>query len=364
MKKIIFAMPVLYGGGAERVAAALAGFIHTLEDYEVHLITYFREPDKEYLLQSNIMWHSLDVVETNPLRRIGRKISFMRSVIRKVDPVCVISLAGPEMVTLVALAAKGLGVPLIFSERNDPVRYPTAKHLRALRLWAYGQSDAVVFQTEEAKRFFSPAIQKKGTIISNPLTQSLPERFTGDRLPKIVTSCRLEPQKNLDLLIGAFSDVVQKYPDYTLYIYGEGAERARLEEKVRRMGLAGKVMLPGYSSHIFDEIRQASLFVMSSDYEGISNSMLEAIALGVPTIATDCPVGGARETICDGVNGRLVPVGDKEKMVQAMLDVLSNKDLSDHLSRNGALLRERLCISNIAEQWLTVVKQITADPKQ
>lgn len=358
MKKIVFAMATLYGGGAERVAAALAGYIHSLDDCEVHLITYFRDPDRDYPLQSDIVWHSMDVEEANPIRRILRKVSYMRSVIRQVDPICVISLAGPEMLTLIAAAVKGLGIPLIFSERNDPVRYPVAKHLRVLRIWAYGQSNAVVFQTREAMSFFSTKIQKKGIVISNPLTQSLPERFEGTRLPKIVTSCRLEPQKNLDLLIDSFAEIASRYPAHTLYIYGEGSERSRLEAKVLEMGLADRIVLPGYSNHIFDDILRAALFVLPSNYEGISNSMLEAIALGIPTIATDCPVGGARETIVDGVNGILVPVDNKEKMVQAMVAVLSNQEMSEKLSRNGALLREKLDISCIAEQWLKLIDQV------
>lgn len=351
-------MPYLYGGGAERVVAALAGYIHTLDGYEVHLLTYSRDLKKEYPLQSSIKWHSMDAEEHNPIRRVVKKVAFMRSVIREIDPVCVVSLAGPEMLTLVALAVKGLGIPLIFSERNDPVRYPTAKHLRVLRLWAYGQSSAVVFQTREAMSFFSKRIQKKGIIISNPLTQSLPVRFDGKRIPKIVTSCRLEPQKNLDMLIDSFAQIILNYPDYTLHIYGEGAERSRLETKIGEMGMSDKVFLPGYSNHIFDDILQAALFVLPSDYEGISNSMLEAVALGVPTIATDCPVGGARETITHGENGMLVPVGNQKEMVQAMITVLSDGGVSERLSKNGARLREKLDISCIAEQWLKLIERI------
>lgn len=364
MKKIVFAMATLNGGGAERVAAALAGYIHSLDDYEVHLITYFRNPDRDYPLQSDIIWHSMDVEEANPIRRILGKVSYMRSAIRHIDPICVISLAGPEMLTLIAAAVKGLGIPLIFSERNDPARYPVAKHLRVLRLWAYRQSDAVVFQTGEAMSFFSTKIQKKGIVIPNPLTQSIPERYKGARLPKIVTSCRLEPQKNLDLLINSFAEIASRYPTHMLYIYGEGMERSRLEMKALEMGLTDRIVFPGYSNHIFEDILQAALFVLPSNYEGISNSMLEAIALGVPTIATDCPVGGARETIVDGFNGILVPVGNKKKMVQAMIAVLSNQELSKNLSRNGALLREKLDISCIAERWLELIDQVALQPKQ
>ena len=212
--------------------------------------------------------------------------------------------------------------------------------------------------------FFSTKIQKKGIVIPNPLTQSIPERYKGARLPKIVTSCRLEPQKNLDLLINSFAEIASQYPTHMLYIYGEGTERSRLEMKALELGLTDRIVFPGYSNHIFEDILHAALFVLPSNYEGISNSMLEAIALGVPTIATDCPVGGARETIVDGFNGILVPVGNKEKMVQAIIAVLSNQELSKKLSRNGALLREKLDISCIAERWLELIDQVAVQPKQ
>lgn len=356
-------MPYLYDGGAERVTAALAGFINSVEGYEVHLITYYRDVEKEYPIQSDIVWHSLNKVERNSFKRITEKIRYIRTVIREIKPDCVISLAGPEMLPLVTVAVRGLGIPLIFSERNDPKRFPSAKHLRLLRLWTYRKSRTVVFQTREAMSFFPKDIQKKGMVISNPLTRGLPQRYEGKRLPKIVTSCRLDSQKNIDLLIDSFNEVLQQFSEYTLYIYGEGTERLRLEKKVYDMGLSDKVFLPGYSNRIFDEIIQASLFVLSSDYEGISNSMLEAIALGVPTIATDCPVGGARETIIHGENGMLVPVRNQEEMVRAMIKVLSDAELSERISKNGSKLRDKLDISCIAGQWLDLVENVIVQSK-
>lgn len=360
MKKIVFAMANLYGGGAERVTAALAGHIQTLEGYEVHLVTYTRDLEKEYPLEAPVFWHSMDRIPADPVRRITGKIAWMRSVFRQIGPDCIISLAGPEMLTLVAAAARGLKIPLIFSERNDPARYPTQKHLRVLRLWALGRSDAVVFQTTQARDFFPEKIRRKGVVIQNPLTQALPPRFEGTREQRIVTSCRLEPQKNLDLLIDAFSRIADRFPGCILDIYGEGSERSRLERKILALGLGDRVRMPGYSNQIFADIIRASLFVLSSDYEGISNSMLEAIALGVPTIATDCPVGGARETIDHGENGLLVPVNDRDELAQAMARVLSDKTLAEHMSRRGAQLRDSLRISRIAWKWLEQVDRVTA----
>lgn len=357
MKKLVFAMPQLSGGGAERVAAALCGEMSRMEGCEIHLLTYTRNPETDYPVDGNIIWHSMEGEESSLFRRVFGKISYLRKTIRQIGPDCVISLAGPAMITLLTVAMWGSGVPLILSERNDPRNYPRPRHLRILRSWAYSRSNAMVFQTREAMEFFSPAVQKKGTVISNPLTGNLPEPYSGVREPRIVTSCRLNPQKNLDLLIDAFSDIAEAFPQYTLDIYGEGGEKERLLAKIREMGLEQRVTLRGYSSHIYEDIGKAALFVSSSDYEGISNSMLEAIALGIPAVCTDCPVGGARETIDHGVNGLLVPVGDRKKLAEAMTRVLSDQAFADRLGQEGSLLREKISVRAIAQQWMDVIEQ-------
>lgn len=355
MKKIVFAMPQLFGGGAERVVAALVDQISRMDDCQVHLITYIRDPEKDYPVEARVIRHSMEAGGESAIRRILGKIRFLRRTVRDIQPDCVVSLAGPAMITLLVLAMHGMGIPLVLSERNDPKSYPKPRYLRVLRTWAYRCSDAMVFQTHEAMSFFPASIQRKGTVISNPLTARLPEPYTGFREPRIVTSCRLTPQKNLDLMIDAFSDIARDFPGYTLDIYGDGPEKARLDAKIRSMELSGRVILHGYSSRIYADIGKASLFVSSSDYEGISNSMLEAIALGIPTVCTDCPAGGARETIVHGCNGLLVPVRDREKLATAMASLLSDRTLADRIGREGVGLREKNSIASIAQQWMGVI---------
>lgn len=353
MKKLMFAIPKLAGGGAERVTAVLASQICCMDDYEVHMVTYERDPANDYPLEEGVIRHSMD-------REAGfaEKIRYLRGVIQDVRPGCVISLGGAGIAALLAVSVTGLGVPLILSERNDPRNDPRSPHLRILRQLAYRRCDGVVFQTHEAMEFFSKSIRRKSQVICNPLTGNLPERFEGIREKRIVTCCRLNTQKNLDLMIDAFSDIAQRFDTYTLHIYGEGEERSRLEEKIRAMGLENRVFLPGYSNQIYHEIRKAALYVSSSDYEGISNSMLEAIALGIPTVCTDCPAGGARETIRHGVNGLLVPVRDREKLADAMAEVLENEQFARMLSMEGEKLRSAISREAIARQWLNFVQQV------
>ena len=357
MRKFLFVIPYLYDGGAERVTAVLASQISCKPGYEVHLAVYRRDSEQEYPVYEKVRWHTMDG-KSSGVRALTEKMRFLRNTIRSVQPDCVISLGGAGIIALLALAAKGLRTPLIFSERNDPKSDPKGKLLRMLRRWAYASSDGVVFQTHEAMEFFPAGIQRKSTVICNPVTENLPPRYAGVRDKRIVTCCRLNAQKNLDLLIDAFSDISESFGDYTLHIYGEGEERPRLEEKIARMGLSHKAFLEGYSNQIHQEIWKASMFVSSSDYEGISNAMLEAIAMGIPVVCTDCPAGGARETIRHGTNGLLVPVRDREKLAQAMIQVLEDPQLAESMGVAGEKLRDTIGKEAIAQQWIAFAEQV------
>lgn len=363
MKKIVFVLEQLYGGGAERVTNALANEMCKVPGYEVHILTYRLDDEKEYTRDDRVIRHDLGQNESDPKGIWGvlRRMGYLRCTIRQIEPWCVVSLATPKTVSVLNAALMGLDIPLILSERNDPVRFPTGWLVRALRVLCYHRASSVVFQTWEAMRYFGPMIQKKGSVICNPLTGNLPQRFEGTRDRRIVNFCRFDPQKNLDLLLDAFSLIADDFPEYTLCIYGDGPLREHLQKKIQCNGLENRVSLPGYSNNIYQDIREAALFVSSSDYEGISNSMLEALAIGVPTVCTDCPAGGARETIRNGENGLLVPVGDEQAIAQAMRQVLSDPVLSEKLSHQGSELRRRISAEAIAAQWLDVIENTVGE---
>lgn len=354
----MFVIEQLSGGGAERVTAALANELCQRDDLKIHLITYTQDQEQDYPTDERVVRHNLGISAENRVEGIRARAGFMRRVVRQIDPYCVVSLATPRMTVLLSLALIGLRVPLILSERNDPRRFPASGKLRTLRNLAYRACDGVVFQTHDAMNFFSSRIRRKGTVISNPITSNLPLRYEGEREKRIINCCRLTEQKNLDLLIEAFSDIAAEFPEYGLEIFGDGPERERLEQKVQQIGLRERVRFPGYSNQIYEQMHKAAVFVSSSDYEGISNSMLEAIAIGVPSVCTDCPVGGARETIRHGVNGMLVPTGDRSAMASAIRKVLSDQELSEAMSKAGSELRNEISVAVIAQRWLDFIRKI------
>lgn len=359
MKKIVFVIERLFGGGAERVTAALINEL--CKDAEIHLVsTYDHDEGDDFPTDSRIIKHTNRENQKSWVGVVLGRVAFLRRTILAIKPDCVVSLATPRTNILVTAALLGQKIPVVLSERNDPHRSPSSKLERLLRLWIYRRCDGLVFQTRDARDYFAPAIGKKSVVICNPITVALPDRYEGERERRIINCCRLVPQKNLDLLIDAFADIAGDYPDVRLEIWGEGTERARLEQKVQDLHMADRIIMPGYSGNVYAVMEKALMFVSSSDFEGISNSMLEAMAMGLPTISTDCPIGGAREMIQDGVNGLLVPTGDRAALAAAMRRVLDDPALAQQLGRNGCRLREDISVQVITRKWYDYIQRVMA----
>lgn len=357
MKKIVFVIEQLHGGGAERATAVLMN--EMCKNAEVHLIsTYDHDESKDYLTDERITKHTFVENCKNRVDLFLKRIYFLRKSISMIDPHCVVSLSACGTNTLLTVAMLGKQTPYILSERNDPTYSPQSKLLRILRLLTYSLCNGLVFQTADAQSYFSTKIARKSTVIRNPITEKLYPRYEGRRKNCIINCCRLVSQKNLELLLDAFLDISEEFPTLSLEIWGEGPEREHLQNRILSMGMNERISLPGYSSDIYSHMRECAMFVSSSDYEGISNSMLEAIALGVPTICTDCPAGGARATITDGENGLLVPTGDRRALAEAMRRILLDPELAEQISVNGCKLREEISAARISQQWMQYIDYI------
>ena len=164
------------------------------------------------------------------------------------------------------------------------------------------------------------------------------------------------PQKNQKMLIEAFASVLKKYPEYQLIIYGDGQGREGLEKLISERKLESRVLLPGSTTQLHEKIKSAELFVLSSDYEGMPNALIEAMCLGLPVISTK--VSGATDLIKDHENGLLTEVGNQSELEAAMLELLENKELSAKLSKKAVELNEMLELSQIMEQWIAFIKEI------
>ena len=251
-------------------------------------------------------------------------------------------------------AAKGTGVRTVFCERNNPVRPDMPANIIRIRNRIYTRCDAAVFQTEEEREYYTK-LKCDTAVIPNPLKENLPERFRGKRRHEIVNFCRLNKQKNIPLLIDAFELLHKDYPDYKLRIYGRGEEKDNLIAYVKEKKMETSVFFEDFAPDIHKRIVDAAMFAFTSDFEGLSNSMIEAMAIGLPCICTDCAGGGARMMIQDHINGLLVPVGDVQAVYLAMKEVIESPELAKKLSEEGTKIREQLSIQKIIERWLEVI---------
>ncbi len=352
--KIVFTISQLGGGGAERVVTLLSGKLSEL-GHDVSLITLLKRKIV-YPLNPNVNLIELNCKNSRFFGSVEQIKALHKCYVSEKPNVIVSFLPVVNMTAI--LAKSGVGCKIIVSERNDPYQNPRKKVVRMMRDFLYRFSDGFVFQTKDAQDYFGKYAQSRGIVIANPLAENLPEPFCGTRRKVFVSAVRLEPQKNLEMLIDAFAKFSAEYKDYTLEIYGEGPQRDLLERKIAKLGLENRVFLKGFSKQVHQQIRDAAAFVLPSNYEGMSNSMLEALALGVPVISTDHPIGGARMFIENGVNGILTRVGDTEEMHQALRFAAENPSKMQWMARNAERIREIISGDNIVHIWVNYIEQI------
>lgn len=344
-EKIVFIIPNMTGGGTERVISLLSRE-YRRRGYPV-AIMQFAGYEHAYELDEQVEDFSVgEQSGGNPLIW-GRRVRNMRRYFKE-NPDCHIFAFAVMGAVFSAISMIGMKRPFLVAERNSPESCNTKR----LRNWAYRRADVITFQTADGIGYFPKDIAKKAVIIPNPVDAGLPVRYEGERTKKIVTVGRLHSQKNQALLLEAFADFRKQRQDYELHIYGQGELEEKLKAYAVELGIAGSVVWHGFSKRVKEEIADSRMFVLSSDFEGISNSMLEALAMGIPTISTDCPIGGARVYMEDGESGLLVPVGDRRALAEAMLRVAQDDELAEKLSVNGAKVREKYSLDRIAERFL------------
>ncbi len=260
-----------------------------------------------------------------------------------------------NLITLIA--AGNHGTPIYISERADPSKRNDSKLYTLLERHYYPKCAGMVFQTPDVAKQFPDELRKKSTVIPNPVSGQLPEPYTGLRKKKIVSVGRFTDQKNFPMLIHAFAKFHQNYREYELYIYGKGPMEEEVKNLVRVNGLESSVHFPGFVDNIIDEIKDAEIYVSTSNFEGISNSMIEAMAMGLAVVCTDCPVGGARMMIENGVNGILIPVGDTKLLSNVLIETVKDNGRINKLGNNAIKIREEYSIDIIANMWIEKVSK-------
>lgn len=348
MKNIVFVLPTLGKGGAERVVSELANEMIE-RNYQISILLLDKNV-VEYSLNAKINVEFLAYDPTlGSIKRTWKRIGLLRRTIKKYDTDVVFSFLTSANI-LSCFACRGLRSRLIVSERSDP-SCNCSKKADKLRKFAYRYADGFVFQTKQAKAWFSKAIQNRSAVIKNPLNPKLPQiRQTWHK--EIVTASRLEKSKNIEMLIDAFAMLAEIDSTYKLKIFGNGSYEAQLKQYVEMKACKDNILFMGMDHDWHHQVLDASLFVLSSNYEGLSNSLMEALAIGLPCIATDDPNGGARSIIEHNTNGQLVPIKDIEALFHAMCHILNDNELKAHYSNNASNLKTSCSLSHICDEWL------------
>lgn len=354
--KVIFVISALGGGGAERVLLSLANEM-SLRGTEVRILKTGWKSGA-YALRPEITLIQVPKYTCSAPLKALRMLTFMRGVFREHADYTVISfLSDNNMLSI--LASLGLPNRVIVCERNDPSRNCTNALLRRVRNLIYRLADGSVFQTEDMRDYFAPSIRRKGTVIPNPvlIDDGVYATVAAGAVPqkRVLAAGRLTPQKNYPMLIRAFAIVHRSCPDYNLEIYGSGELESELRGEISEAGLDQVITIHPFSDDIYRLMKESTVYVSSSDYEGISNTMLEAMALGVPTVVTDCPIGGARLMVRNEENGLLVPVGDEEAMAAALIRLLKDEGLRERLSAASVRIRQDYGIEKITDQWMEIL---------
>ena len=357
------------GGGAEGVLAGIANY-WAERAHEVMLITVASAKDDNIFplhpgvrrIGLRLMGDSSHVVAAgwNNFRRLKR----LRQAIKVSHPDVVLSFIDKTNVLTLA-ASLGLGIPVIVSERNDPRHHNIGTVWARLRHLLYPQATAVVVQTDGA-RIWAERFLKSHMVHVIPNAVSVPDIARNGRTElkppgwRIAAMGRFVPQKGLDVLLKAFAQCARKHPDWSLIIVGEGGERKRLEALAIELGVANRVSMPGRMQHPWRTLCRADLFVLSSNYEGFPNALMEAMACGLPAISTDCP-SGPREIIRDGVDGLLVSPNDVPALAGAMDRLMVNPTERQRFGARAPEVVERFSRDKIMSLWDEVVSCISRD---
>lgn len=359
VKRIMFVIPSLCAGGAERVVSELANeFSNIGLDVGILLVS---KDAVVYDLNPAIKLISLEEGMKGHKWVAGmfKRCVLIRGGVKRFNPDLVLSfLSVINIYTCASLLFSRY--KLIVSVRNDPGKDPPDPIKRRIRDFVYRYADGYVFQTGLARGYFPTEIREKSAIIPNPLKNDLPGPYNGEREKRIVAVGRLEGQKNYPLLLKAYALLRNEHPDYILDIFGEGSQRACLESLTRELGVGKWVNFRGVVSNVHDLMEKASLYVLTSDYEGMPNALMEAMAMGLPCIASRCPCGGPAMLINHGENGLLFEVGDKNGLLLNMKKVLKDGDLAGKLSANAVKIKSTYRLADIARRWLAFAETVVS----
>ena len=366
--KILFHLNDLAHGGAQRVVVNLADRF-AADGHAVFLATEW-VAEEEFPTDPRVTRvHAGLTDEEEKKGRISRffiRLNRLKQRVREIRPDVLVTFAQSANYRGL-MACGGSDVPVVVCVRTNPAgQYERPGDAFVIRHF-FPRAAGAVFQTEDQRAFFAPYLRCKTRIILNPVD---PVFFGAERPAReksVVQHARIADLKNHAMLIDAFMKVHEAHPDYVLRIYGPDSEDhtvAKLEAQIRRLHAESFVFLMGDTDTPETEIPKGGIYAFSSNLEGLPNTLLEAMAMGMPVVSTDCPCGGPRTVIEHGVNGLLVPVNDPDAMAGAILRLIEDTAFAERLGEAARGIRERTDADRIFAQWKDYLETIVSERKR
>jgi GalNAc-alpha-(1->4)-GalNAc-alpha-(1->3)-diNAcBac-PP-undecaprenol alpha-1,4-N-acetyl-D-galactosaminyltransferase len=357
--RLTLVIATLECGGAERVIATMANYWAAKGD-AITVLTITGTPFYDLDPRVRHVRVGRATGPRDPVTRLVRSLIALRRAIRESRPDAVISFIDKTNV-ITLLAARGLGMPVIVSERGDPHTDALGAPWKLLRRWTYRHADHIVALNPHVLAYFPDRMRPRVSVIPNPVLPP-PPSLAGDgdelRPPFIVAVGRLDVGKGFDLLLHSFAGVAGDHREWTVYILGDGPERPRLERLRDELGLRDRVFLPGRVRHPHVWLKRAALFVATSRLESFGNAMCEAMAAGLPVIATDCPFG-PRGIVRDGDDAVLLPCEDVGAISAAMDRLMRDKAERERLGANARAITRRYDVDAVMATWERLVATLT-----
>lgn len=330
----------LGAGGIEKVTSRIANY-YLDKNYEVVICCLLGGKDKVFIpLDSKIkvIFFESQAKCKSKLLLAFKWVPFLKKLFSSERPDFVLAMT-LKIGALCSLAKGKKKIRITFRETSDPKSKVRNRCLDKILSFLCKRIDGVIFQTEWEKSCYPKYIQKKGCVIPNPVSVDTYWQENSES-KKIVTMGRLTNlQKRHDILIEAFSIFLKNNPNYTLTIYGGGEDKEKDEELIAKLKLKDSIFLAGPRKNVHSQIVDATMFILTSDYEGLSNALAEALLMGIPCISSDWP--GCAEIISHGENGFLYKRQDKVELAKLMGEIANNKDLRNTFSLNSKKLKER-----------------------
>jgi GalNAc-alpha-(1->4)-GalNAc-alpha-(1->3)-diNAcBac-PP-undecaprenol alpha-1,4-N-acetyl-D-galactosaminyltransferase len=348
-KKITFFLGSMWRGGAERVISILSRE-YAEKGWDTDICVLLSN-EVAYALDKTTRIIDISGGDTSRIQRLPYWLKAIRNYVKRENPDVIVSFFA-RINVIVAIACIGLNKKIIVSERNDPKMDGRGIVTNTLTRLIYPRVKTVVFQTERVQKMFSRSVRQNSVVISNPIKITANAENPDEN--KFVAVGSLKKQKNHRLLIDAFSRVCEKYPEKELYIYGEGLLRETLQKQIKDLGLVSNVHLEGNASDVHNKIKDAYCFVLSSNYEGLSNALLEAMMMGLPCVSTDC--AGSDEYIDNEKNGLLVSVNNINELSNAITRFIECRELRDNCGKRAKDVALKIGLDITIKKWGDVIE--------